>query len=253
MVPAQVFATLIALASSTVSEQVINVGIRANDPIDVSLLDRPLNITNNTLPNNYGIILFPTFQAPDVFGPLDILNMLSLWHSMNLSVIANTSDPVSTAFNSNISLGTAMSSFSQAIVPLHTFANPPLISMSLSCQCLYWGWTLSKSRSARRPKGNDQQASLANGRQHGPITYWVDSARWVVDDNIYTTSGVSAGIDRTLAYVEEVFGKARADDLALEIGYLRVSDSRNDPFTEIWDVTDVPPVAKKAVKTASGC
>ena len=68
-----------------------------------------------------GYIVFPTFQALDVFGPLDPLNMLSMTVPLNLSIIGPSLSPVSTR-------PTAMSTpsnFNESIVPTHTFADPP--------------------------------------------------------------------------------------------------------------------------------
>lgn len=47
-------------------------------------------------PVNFGIVVFPEFQARDVFGPLDALSLLSRSHEMNLFTIAETTEPVST-------------------------------------------------------------------------------------------------------------------------------------------------------------
>jgi putative intracellular protease/amidase len=69
------------------------------------------------LPLKYGVVLFPGFQALDVFGPLDILNILSKSEPLELSLIAATSEPVSTSLES--------SPFNQSLVPTHTFQNAP--------------------------------------------------------------------------------------------------------------------------------
>ncbi|PVH71381.1 hypothetical protein DL98DRAFT_435278, partial [Cadophora sp. DSE1049] len=42
----------------------------------------------------------------------------------------------------------------------------------------------------------------------GPKTHWVAKARWVVDGNVWSSSGVSAGIDVTLAWVASLWGYA---------------------------------------------
>lgn len=39
-------------------------------------------------------------------------------------------------------------------------------------------------------------------------------ARWIVDGNIWSSSGVSAGIDVTLAWVQSVYGYTTAKELA---------------------------------------
>lgn len=70
-------------------------------------------------PTKYGITLFKGFQALDVFGPLDVLNVVSVTHPLSLSLIAPTLDPVSTQFE------TSKASIGQSIVPTHTYENAP--------------------------------------------------------------------------------------------------------------------------------
>lgn len=59
---------------------------------------------------------------------------------------------------------------------------------------------------------------------------WVKKARWVRDGNIYTSSGVSAGIDMALGFAAEQFGRETAADIACQIEYLWNQDSEADPF-----------------------
>lgn len=59
---------------------------------------------------------------------------------------------------------------------------------------------------------------------------WQRSARWVVDGPIYTSSGVSAGMDMALGFVAELHGQRAALDIARRLEYLWNSDSKNDPF-----------------------
>ncbi|KAG7114415.1 hypothetical protein HYQ44_008281 [Verticillium longisporum] len=51
---------------------------------------------NDTRPVNFGMVLFTGFQALDVFGPLDIFNILSFTQRINLHIIAPTLEPVHT-------------------------------------------------------------------------------------------------------------------------------------------------------------
>jgi len=73
-------------------------------------------------PKNIGIVLFPGFQLLDICGPLDALNLLAATLPLNLTILANTLDPVPTghALQEN-----QHSNFSQSIVPTHTFATAP--------------------------------------------------------------------------------------------------------------------------------
>ncbi|KAI9158052.1 Isonitrile hydratase [Paramyrothecium foliicola] len=62
---------------------------------------------------------------------------------------------------------------------------------------------------------------------------WVAKARWVVDGKLWTSSGVSAGVDMTLAWVEHEYGKNVSDHskLMMEWNHLEQED---DPFAEKW-------------------
>ena len=40
-----------------------------------------------------------------------------------------------------------------------------------------------------------------------PSAQWIPHARWAVDENIWSSSGVSAGIDVTLAWIACLYGE----------------------------------------------
>lgn len=90
-------------------------------PLALSLSSPSSVDAEESPPVNYGMIIFPAFQAIDVFGPLDILTILSWTQTLNLSVISTSLDPVNTKpLSMNIS-----SNFGESIVPTHTFDQPP--------------------------------------------------------------------------------------------------------------------------------
>jgi len=78
---------------------------------------------------------------------------------------------------------------------------------------------------------------------YGPKTYWVGQARWVISDNIWTTSGVSAGIDGMIAWLAHLFPKNAVEHVVNSMEYNREENSSNDPFSKIYDVHDVPPTS----------
>ncbi|KAL2757515.1 hypothetical protein ACRALDRAFT_2099926 [Sodiomyces alcalophilus JCM 7366] len=225
---------------------------------------------STSTPVSFGMVLFPAFQALDVFGPLDILNLFSLSQHMNLYLIAPTLDPVSTA---PVSMNPMNSSFSESVVPTHTFADPPpdldvlfvpggigtrapeprLAEVIGYIRDVYP--SLEYLISICTGAGLVARAGVLDGRNattnkrawaetvaHGPATNWIARARWVVDGNVWTSSGVSAGIDATLAWVGAVFGEEYAETLAIGIEHERVTDPSSDPFAEYWGAEDVPPV-----------
>lgn len=59
---------------------------------------------------------------------------------------------------------------------------------------------------------------------------WVRQARWVADGNCWTASGVSAGMDATLAFVEAVYGRPVAQTIAERMEYIRNEQWDQDPF-----------------------
>ena len=87
------------------------------------------------------------------------------------------------------------------------------------------------------------QAGLLDGRKattnklafdwvagFGPQTDWQKRARWVEDGQVFTASGVSAGIDMSLAVIARLLGPKAAEDAALWAEYTRNPDPNNDPF-----------------------
>ena len=62
-------------------------------------------------------------------------------------------------------------------------------------------------------------------------------ARWVVDGNIWSTSGAAAGIDGIYAWISLLWGEERASRIANISEYERHTDPDWDPFSEVWNVT----------------
>lgn len=57
-----------------------------------------------------------------------------------------------------------------------------------------------------------------------------------MDGNIWTTSGVAAGIDGIFAWISHVYGEERSLKIANTIELERHTDPSYDPFAEIWNV-----------------
>ncbi|KIY65759.1 ThiJ/PfpI family protein, partial [Cylindrobasidium torrendii FP15055 ss-10] len=225
---------------------------------------------NDTLPVNFGIVVFPAFQALDVFGSYDALNFLALQFPMNLAVIANTLDPVSTRAVPAVmpvpeGQNPMNSNFSQTIIPTHTFDNPPedLDVLLIPGGVGTWSTTAEfeqtvgfvantyphlqylitvctgASIAARAGvldgrNATTNKASFAWVASWGPKVNWITHARWVVDGNIYSTSGVSAGIDGTLAFIADVYGENATEIVVNQMEYERVTNSSYDPFADIY-------------------
>jgi transcriptional regulator GlxA family with amidase domain len=181
---------------------------------------------------------------------------------MTLSVIAPTLDPVSTQIPPSLSL-TISTSFGEAVKPTHCISNAPPLDVLIipggfgttadnldpviefikktypSLQYLFTvctgSWLAARAGvlDGKRATSNKQgwaQTGELTGIQE-PIK-WVSHARWVVDGNCWTTSGVSAGIDGMLAFIAEIFGEEVAEKTADTMEYVRDKDPKNDPFAD---------------------
>ncbi|RPB00714.1 DJ-1/PfpI family protein [Choiromyces venosus 120613-1] len=213
-------------------------------------------------PTTFGVLLFPGFQALDVFGPLDILNTLALSKKLTLYIIAETLTPVTTKLPQPNTTG---SEFSECIVPTHTFSTAPPLDVLLvpgglgvqapnldshrefvknrypSLQYLLTVCTGSALLAStglldgRRATGNKKIWAWVTSQ--GPKVDWVAQARWVVDGNIWTSSGIAAGMDAMYAFVGFIWGEEQATELAMSLEYERHLDSHWDPFAAYWGAT----------------
>ncbi|KAF3480971.1 ThiJ/PfpI family protein [Arthroderma uncinatum] len=218
---------------------------------------------NDGLPANFGVVLFPAFQALDVFGPIDALNLLSLTRKLNLSIIAETLDPVSTQVRSP-NINRFGSSFGEAVLPTHTFDTAPSLDVLLipggfgteapdlgpllayikrTYPSLKYILTVCTGSELLAKTGIlDGRYATTNKQVYnrvvksGPKVNWVPEARWVADGNVWTSSGVSAGIDLTFAFIEAVYGTVVSNMVSEGMEYVRDVDWRKDPFAHY--VTD---------------
>ncbi|OLN93070.1 Isonitrile hydratase 6 [Colletotrichum chlorophyti] len=218
--------------------------------------------TDGDKPLNFGVVVFPAFQALDVFGPLDALNLLARSFDMNLYTIAATLDPVSTKVITDKTSAATTSDFGQSIVPTHTFETAPpldvlivpggqgtrypgistaigfvkerfdslqyLITVCTGAGVAARAGVLDGKRATTNKLSWEQTIALR------PQVKWVHKARWVQDGHIWTSSGISAGIDVTFAWIGAVYGKDVAKNIANRMEYTPVDDPSRDPFADMW-------------------
>ena len=66
-----------------------------------------------------------------------------------------------------------------------------------------------------------------------PNVDWVRQARWVEDGKFFTSSGVSAGIDMSLAVLADLYGRETAEKMAVSCEYDWHQDASWDPFAQL--------------------
>ncbi|KAH6671301.1 class I glutamine amidotransferase-like protein [Halenospora varia] len=222
------------------------------------------NCQNKTAPKTYGVLLFPGFSVLDVFGPLEALNGLAMLTHLNLSIIAETLAPVPST--NTPAFGPFDSTFSESVVPTHTFATAPPVDVLLIPGGFGTRRELNSTINFVRDRfptlkylitvctgaGIAARAGVLDGKYAttnkrawiattalGPKTKWVAKARWVVDENIWSASGLSAGLDLIMAFIGEVYGNGTVKTISETMEYTRVEDWRDDPFAGVWNASDV--------------
>lgn len=80
-----------------------------------------------------------------------------------------------------------------------------------------------------RPATTNKMA-FQHAIEPGPKVKWVKKARWVDDGTVVTSSGVSAGMDMSLAVISRLYGKDIAAWLELVTEYDAHRDPSWDPF-----------------------
>ncbi|KAK5053884.1 hypothetical protein LTR84_001846 [Exophiala bonariae] len=76
----------------------------------------------------------------------------------------------------------------------------------------------------------------------GPKTEWIAKARWVDSGRVWTTSGVSAGADGVLAWIEGLTSKETVTKVTNSMEWIRAKSPDEDPFAKIFGCEDVLPV-----------
>ncbi|KAG7285306.1 hypothetical protein NEMBOFW57_009928 [Staphylotrichum longicolle] len=72
----------------------------------------------------------------------------------------------------------------------------------------------------------------------GPKVKWVSPARWVEDGKVWSSSGVTAGIDLAFEFIKQKYdnGSAIAESISGSVEHVIVTDWRYDPFADKFHV-----------------
>ncbi|RYP72816.1 hypothetical protein DL771_004000 [Monosporascus sp. 5C6A] len=222
-----------------------------------------------------GIVIFPGFQPLDVYGPLEMFFGMSFGRKISLSFIAKEAGPVSSGYPPHkMAPGEPPMDASYMVQPkvvaTHTFADAPALDVLLvpgghgNMALEDAGDTSVEDFVARRFSQVDYllstctgavflaNAGVLNGRRattnkstwkwavtHGENITWVPTARWVQDGKVWTSSGVSAGLDMTYAFLKHFYGE---DDegLMMMMNTMEYAPHTNpdwDPFSVVHKVS----------------
>lgn len=202
--------------------------------------------TSPSLPLQIGLLLFPDFELLDAYGPLELLGALEPRPSLftiaeTPGIIHSHQGPKTIADCS----WHAVKTLDILLVPggqgvRKEIHNADLINAlkSLASQAKIVASVctgsalLAKAGLLDKRRATSNKQAFAWVSSQSPSTHWVQKARWVKDDLFFTSSGVSAGMDMTLAMIAQLFGRAESLRIARYAEYLWNENPDNDPFFE---------------------
>jgi len=91
-------------------------------------------------------------------------------------------------------------------------------------------WILARAGILDGLRATTNKAFFQEAVRQNDKVQWISEARWVEDGSIFTSSGISAGMDMSLAVIEALFGEKHARKIAIMTEYVWNNDPDNDPF-----------------------
>jgi len=191
-----------------------------------------------------GALLFPKFELLDLYGPLEFLGNLGPGVSITMLAEAPGEIPSTQGPKGVADLALAEVADLDLLLVPGGWGTRPLVENQSFLQQLKRVATQTKyvasvcTGSALLAKAGilDGRSATSNKRAfdwvmtQGPRVNWVRQARWVEDGNLFTSSGVSAGMDMTLGLIQHIFGRTKTLELARNAEYTWHEDMTSDPF-----------------------
>lgn len=190
------------------------------------------------------VLLFEDFETLDVFGPVEIFGILKENYRVSLyslaGVVVKNSHGVSVVTENLADIKNGVDIF---LIPGGWGTRPEVNNIVLIdlvreiSKASKFVFTVCTGTALLARTGLlDGRKATTNKRAfdwvmtQGPKVNWVKKARWVVDGHFYTSSGVSAGMDMVLGFLQDMHGTDFAMDAANRIEYNWNSNKDEDNF-----------------------
>lgn len=200
-----------------------------------------------SLTRSIGVVLFEGFELLDVFGPLEMFGMFS--DEFDICIVAEKAGDVASGQGPRTVVEHRFSDGHQydiLLVPggsgtrrevnnrvtldwLRAQANAAEYFTSVCTGSAL----LVKAGLLDGIRATTNKMAFHWATSQGPNVLWEKQARWVEDGKFFTSSGVSAGMDMSLALMEKLLGSEAAEQAATWAEYTRHTDSKWDPFASV--------------------
>jgi len=194
-----------------------------------------------------GALLFPGFELLDLYGPLQMLGLPR--EHLTIATVARSLEPVASrhgpraAPDRTLADGTA---YDVLLVPggagtRTEVDSPDLIGWlaeaaaraELTLAVCTGSALLARTGLLDGRRATTNKAAFAWVAEQGPHVLWQREARWVEDGAVITSSGVSAGIDMSLAALARLLDEETARAVARAAEYEWHADPGRDPFARL--------------------
>lgn len=193
-----------------------------------------------------GALVFPGFQALDLWGPLEMFGDVA--PAISVMLIGTNEHPIPSVQGPKVMPDATMEESPR--LDLILIPGGGVTEQKRNADTLEWlRWQAADAEIVMSVcNGADllAETGLLDGRRattnkalfttiaaNHPRVNWVPRARWVDDGRYVTSSGVSAGIDMSLAVIARLVGDQVAEGLAAYTEYSRHRDPGWDPFADL--------------------
>jgi transcriptional regulator GlxA family with amidase domain len=194
-----------------------------------------------------GVVLFPDFEVLDVFGPLEMFgNMTGV---IDVKMVAEEKSPVRSKQGPSVTIDHRFDDCPRLdllLVPggmgtRTEVDNPAMIDWlarrvaeaELAMTVCTGTALFARAGVLDGRKATTNKLAFHWVAEQGPKVEWVKEARWVEDGKFFTSSGVSAGIDMSLAAISRIAGEQISNALAMAAEYDWHRDATWDPFAKL--------------------
>ena len=199
-----------------------------------------------------GVVLFEGFELLDVFGPLEMFGLAAEHFEIRLiaengGVVASRQGPKSIcddSFQSAPAIDVLL--VPGGIATRGEVNNPVMLDWikersqqaELVASVCTGSALLAKAGVLDGIRATSNKLAFAWAASQSEKVQWQQQARWVEDGKVFSSSGVSAGIDMALAVIAKLVSLQAAEDAANFAEYTWQRDANCDPFASVAGVSE---------------
>ena len=199
-----------------------------------------------------GVVLFEGFELLDVFGPLEMFGLAAEHFEIRLiaergGVVDSRQGPKSVcddSFNTAPAIDVLL--VPGGIGTRGEVNNPVMLNWlkersqqaELVASVCTGSALLAKAGVLDGLRATSNKQAFAWASSQSEKVQWQQQARWVEDGKVFSSSGVSAGIDMALAVIAKLVSQQAAEEAANFAEYSWQRDANCDPFASVVGVSE---------------